>query len=169
MNLGFGNRSRPSPLNGGTRILGGFCRGRDRELLADSEENGGAQCASPNSARLGVRGLWSLFPVAAAACLILVFSGSVRGDWQDEVGFQALQDAGSQVDPSILAGGIWVALLTTAVGLAVAMPTALILSWFESRMDAERVLAGKALRTILAPTGQAAAAPDVAAGAAIHA
>ncbi len=65
--------------------------------------------------------------------------------------FQALQDAGSQVDPSILAGGIWVALLTTAVGLAVAMPTALILSWFEARMDAERVLAGKAIRTTLAP------------------
>lgn len=69
--------------------------------------------------------------------------------------FQALQEAGAQVDPSILAGGIWVALLTTAVGLAVAMPTALLLSWFESRMDAERVFAQTALRTILAPTGDA--------------
>ncbi len=65
--------------------------------------------------------------------------------------FQALQEAGAQVDPSILAGGIWVALLTTAVGLAVAMPTALALSWFEARMDADRVLAQTALRTILAP------------------
>ena len=45
--------------------------------------------------------------------------------------FQSLQEAGSQVDPSLLAGGIWVALLTTAVGLAVAMPTAMVLSWFE--------------------------------------
>jgi len=65
--------------------------------------------------------------------------------------FQALQAAGAQVDPSILAGGIWVALLTTAVGLGVAMPTALALSWFEARMDADRVLAQTALRTILAP------------------
>ncbi len=65
--------------------------------------------------------------------------------------FQALQEAGAQVDPSILAGGIWVALMTTAVGLAVAMPTAVVLSWFEARMDGERVLAQKALRTILAP------------------
>lgn len=65
--------------------------------------------------------------------------------------FQALQDAGSQVDPSILAGGIWVALLTTAVGLVVAMPTAVILSWFESRMEAERILADRAIRTILSP------------------
>ena len=34
--------------------------------------------------------------------------------------FQAMQGAGAAVDPSVLAGGIWVALLTTAVGLAVA-------------------------------------------------
>jgi biopolymer transport protein ExbB len=65
--------------------------------------------------------------------------------------FQALQEAGAQVDPSVLAGGIWVALLTTAAGLAVAMPTSVVLSWLESRMDADRVLAQKALRTILSP------------------
>lgn len=65
--------------------------------------------------------------------------------------FQALQEAGAQVDPSILAGGIWVALLTTAVGLAVAMPTSVILSWFEARIDADRVLAQKALQTVLSP------------------
>lgn len=67
--------------------------------------------------------------------------------------FQALQAAGAQVDPSILAGGIWVALLTTAVGLVVAMPTAVVLSWFEARMEAERLIADRALRTILAPAG----------------
>jgi len=67
--------------------------------------------------------------------------------------FRALQEAGAQVDPSILAGGIWVALLTTAVGLAVAMPTSVALSWLEARMDADRVLAQKALRTALAPSG----------------
>lgn len=66
--------------------------------------------------------------------------------------FQSLQDAGAQVDPSILAGGIWVALLTTAVGLAVAMPTSLILSWFETRMERERVLAERAVHTVLSPT-----------------
>ncbi len=76
--------------------------------------------------------------------------------------FQALQDAGSSVDPALLAGGIWVALLTTAVGLAVAMPTSLVLSWFDSRMEKERVFAEKALTTILAPIN---AAPQ---GAAAH-
>ncbi|WP_116599091.1 MotA/TolQ/ExbB proton channel family protein [Primorskyibacter marinus] len=111
------------------------------------------------------RGFRLLDSVAQLAPLLGLF-GTVLGMIS---AFQALQDAGAQVDPSILAGGIWVALLTTAVGLAVAMPTALILSWFEARMDAERVLAGKALRTILAPTGRTAELQDVAAGAAIHA
>ena len=85
--------------------------------------------------------------------------------------FQALQEAGAQVDPSILAGGIWVALLTTAVGLAVAMPTALVLSWFEARMDADRVLASKALHTILSPEGRSepAAQAGEAATEALHA
>lgn len=77
--------------------------------------------------------------------------------------FQALQAAGAQVDPSILAGGIWVALLTTAVGLAVAMPTSVVLSWLESRMDADRVLAQKALRTILSPQGHQEMTPPHAA------
>lgn len=65
--------------------------------------------------------------------------------------FQALQDAGDQVDPSILAGGIWVALLTTAAGLAVAMPTSVALSWLESRMDEERAFAGHAISVVLTP------------------
>ncbi|MWB79078.1 MotA/TolQ/ExbB proton channel family protein [Pseudooceanicola sp. 216_PA32_1] len=71
--------------------------------------------------------------------------------------FQALQDAGAQVDPSVLAGGIWVALLTTAVGLAVAMPTSVVLSWFEARMDADRVLAQKAVHTVLSPGARSSA------------
>lgn len=49
--------------------------------------------------------------------------------------FQSLQQAGSQVDPALLAGGIWEALLTTAVGLAVAMPVIAILNWFERSID----------------------------------
>ncbi|WP_413699597.1 MotA/TolQ/ExbB proton channel family protein [Psychromonas sp. KJ10-10] len=36
--------------------------------------------------------------------------------------FQKMEEAGNQVDPSVLSGGIWQALLTTAVGLAVAIP-----------------------------------------------
>ncbi|PLX44014.1 MAG: MotA/TolQ/ExbB proton channel family protein [Hyphomicrobiales bacterium] len=52
--------------------------------------------------------------------------------------FKALQEAGSQADPAVLAGGIWVALLTTAVGLAVAIPVSFILYGFESLVERER-------------------------------
>ena len=46
--------------------------------------------------------------------------------------FRTLQSAGSTVDPSLLAGGIWVALLTTAAGLALAIPLSLFLAWLET-------------------------------------
>ncbi|MEP3054260.1 MotA/TolQ/ExbB proton channel family protein [Ascidiaceihabitans sp.] len=93
------------------------------------------------------RGFRFLDTVAQLAPLLGLF-GTVLGMIE---AFQALQDAGSSVDPSLLAGGIWVALLTTAVGLAVAMPTSVVLSWFEARMTAERVFADQALNTIHTP------------------
>ena len=65
--------------------------------------------------------------------------------------FQALQDAGDSVDPSVLAGGIWVALMTTAAGLAVAMPTSLVLTWLETRAEAERALADSLIRRAFCP------------------
>lgn len=99
------------------------------------------------------KGFRLLDSVAQLAPLLGLF-GTVLGMIS---AFQALQEAGAQVDPSILAGGIWVALLTTAVGLAVAMPTSVVLSWFEARMDADRVLAQKALHTILSPEGRRSA------------
>jgi len=52
--------------------------------------------------------------------------------------FQALQEAGNRADPALLAGGIWEALLTTAAGMAVAIPASAALTWFESVIDAVR-------------------------------
>ncbi|QBF30454.1 MotA/TolQ/ExbB proton channel family protein [Thalassococcus sp. S3] len=95
------------------------------------------------------RGFRFLDMVAQIAPLLGLF-GTVLGMIE---AFQSLQEAGSQVDPSLLAGGIWVALLTTAVGLAIAMPVSAALSWFEARMDAERALADHALRRVLFPSG----------------
>ncbi|UWQ43558.1 MotA/TolQ/ExbB proton channel family protein (plasmid) [Leisingera aquaemixtae] len=46
--------------------------------------------------------------------------------------FQALQAAGARADPALLAGGIWEALLTTAAGMAVAIPASAALTWFEA-------------------------------------
>lgn len=93
------------------------------------------------------RGFRFLDTVAQLAPLLGLF-GTVLGMIE---AFQSLQGAGSSVDPSLLAGGIWVALLTTAVGLAVAMPTSMVLAWLESRTARERVFADKALQTVLVP------------------
>ncbi|MEY8838290.1 MotA/TolQ/ExbB proton channel family protein [Cribrihabitans sp. XS_ASV171] len=93
------------------------------------------------------RGFRLLDTIAQIAPLLGLF-GTVLGMID---AFRSLQDAGSTVDPSALAGGIWVALLTTAVGLAVAIPTSMVLAWFESRMARERVFADKALRIVLVP------------------
>lgn len=49
--------------------------------------------------------------------------------------FQQLEAAGSQVDPAILSGGIWTALLTTAVGLGVAIATILAHGWLERSVE----------------------------------
>jgi len=52
--------------------------------------------------------------------------------------FQTLQESGSSANPATLAGGIWVALLTTACGLAVAIPVSVAVTWFETRLEKER-------------------------------
>lgn len=102
--------------------------------------------ASAHLARLE-KGFRLLDSIAQVAPLLGLF-GTVLGMIS---AFQALQAAGSAVDPSLLAGGIWVALLTTAAGLAVAMPTSLALTFFESRVARERTQAGTAIETVFNP------------------
>lgn len=75
--------------------------------------------------------------------------------------FRAMQGAGAAVDPSVLAGGIWVALMTTAAGLAVAMPVSALLSWLDSRVATERRMAGTVIEAALCPGMVAVAKPAV--------
>ena len=49
--------------------------------------------------------------------------------------FQALQTTGARADAAVLAGGIWEALLTTAAGMAVAIPASMALTWFDSVIE----------------------------------
>jgi len=49
--------------------------------------------------------------------------------------FMVIEQAGGQVDAQALAGGIWEAMLTTGVGLAVAIPVLLLLHLLESTAD----------------------------------
>ncbi|MFC2969867.1 MotA/TolQ/ExbB proton channel family protein [Acidimangrovimonas pyrenivorans] len=79
-------------------------------------------------ARSGLRALELISTIAPLLGLLGTVLGMIAA-------FQALQQAGARADPATLAGGIWEALLTTAAGMAVAIPAGIALSWFESIID----------------------------------
>ena len=49
--------------------------------------------------------------------------------------FVEIEGATNQVNPSLLAGGIWEALITTALGLAIAIPASAAYAYFEGEID----------------------------------
>jgi len=50
--------------------------------------------------------------------------------------FMAIERLGGKVNASVLAGGIWEAMLTTAVGLSVAIPVIMAYSYLNGKIDA---------------------------------
>lgn len=81
-----------------------------------------------SAARGGLRALDLIATIAPLIGLLGTVLGMISA-------FQALQDSGSSADPAVLAGGIWEALLTTAAGMAVAIPASMALTWFESVVE----------------------------------
>ncbi|ACT60207.1 MotA/TolQ/ExbB proton channel family protein [Hirschia baltica] len=82
-------------------------------------------------ASLGIYGLKSqisILDLIGSLSPLLGLLGTVMGMIQ---AFRAMEAAGRNVDPAILSGGIWAALLTTAAGLIVAIPVVAVSSWFE--------------------------------------
>jgi biopolymer transport protein ExbB len=79
-------------------------------------------------ARTGLRALELIATTAPLLGLLGTVLGMITA-------FQTLQEAGARADPAALAGGIWEALLTTAAGMAVAIPAGVALTWFESVAD----------------------------------
>jgi len=67
--------------------------------------------------------------VIATIAPLLGLLGTVFGMLE---AFQQMEIAGKNVDPSMLSGGIWEALLTTAAGLSVAIPIVICESWFRT-------------------------------------
>ena len=63
-----------------------------------------------------------ILEVVASLAPLLGLFGTVLGMID---AFQAMEVAGTQVNPSVLSGGIWKALLTTAAGLAIAIPVSI--------------------------------------------
>lgn len=80
----------------------------------------------------GLRGWLKPLEVIASLAPLLGLFGTVLGMIE---AFRQMEAAGNQVNPSVLSGGIWEALLTTAVGLAVAIPAVAALNWLERRVE----------------------------------
>ena len=79
-----------------------------------------------------VRSYLRIIEVIAALSPLLGLFGTVLGMIE---AFHQLEHAGTAVDPAVLSGGIWEALLTTAAGLGVAIPAIIALNWLEQRID----------------------------------
>ncbi|HSF64460.1 MAG TPA: MotA/TolQ/ExbB proton channel family protein [Paracoccaceae bacterium] len=95
-------------------------------------------------AETGLRFLDALTQVAPLLGLFGTVLGMIEA-------FQTLQAGGATVDPAQLAGGIWVALLTTAMGLGVAMPVSLFLTWAESGIAREAQAAALMAEVLCGP------------------
>ena len=103
-----------------------------------------------------LRGYLRPLEVIASLAPLLGLFGTVLGMI---AAFAALEAAGSQVDPAILSGGIWEALLTTAVGLAVAIPTVVMVNWFERSIERCQHQMESALTALLAADAAAGVGP----------
>lgn len=83
---------------------------------------------------------------------LLGLLGTVLGMIQ---AFMQLEEAGVQVDVTMLAGGIWEALITTAFGLAIAIPALAAVNWLEGIVERVRQDMGDAVTRTLGAIRQA--------------
>jgi biopolymer transport protein ExbB len=99
---------------------------QDREIL---------ETVLVHSTEEEVRGLSRYLPALATIgniAPLLGLLGTVLGMIK---AFMIIQQMGGKVNAAVLAGGIWEAMLTTALGLAVALPTMVAHSYLLSRVD----------------------------------
>ena len=113
------------------RVLESAVRcGADPAMLANDVE---AEVSRVGSAQIRnleswLRGLSSIAHLSPLLGLLGTVTGMINA-------FMRLEEAGSRVDPSILSGGIWEALLTTAFGLTVAIPAMAAFYYLEGEVD----------------------------------
>jgi biopolymer transport protein ExbB len=86
--------------------------------------------------RKNLRGLEVIATISPLMGLLGTVMGMVKA-------FNKVAQYKGQVDPSLLAGGIWEALLTTAAGLAIAIPIVIMLNYFERKVESITILLEK--------------------------
>lgn len=99
---------------------------RPREEIKEAIESAGKIEIYHLEKNLGILG------TIAAIAPLLGFLGTVTGMIR---AFIQVQSLGGNVDASVLAGGIWEALVTTAAGLAVGIPALIFYNWLQSQVE----------------------------------
>lgn len=97
-----------------------------------------------------LKGLSTIASVSPLAGLLGTVTGMIKA-------FMKIQTAGGTTNPSNLAGGIWEALLTTAAGLVVAIPSLIAYNYLSSKVNTfllEMEYSSRELINILADKGK---------------
>jgi biopolymer transport protein ExbB len=118
-------KDTPGPIAAITQA-GLLKHNRPREEIKDAIEGAAKTQVFHLERYLGILGT-----IAAIAPLI-GFLGTVTGMIK---AFMDIQNLGGNVDASVLAGGIWEALITTAAGLSVGIPALIFYNWLLSKVE----------------------------------
>jgi biopolymer transport protein ExbB len=114
---------------------------------------GNIEAAREDASRVALEELLELrrylrgIEVIAQSSPLLGLLGTVVGMIQ---AFSKLEASGAAVNPAQLAGGIWTALVSTALGLILAIVFSIVGAWFEGRVDRERSVMETALSGLFA-------------------
>lgn len=117
---------------------------KPEEIKADVQRMGSEILRNLESYLRGLAAIAHISP-------LLGLLGTVFGMIQ---AFQQLQMTGAKVDPAVLAGGIWSALMTTAAGLTIAIPVMACLYYLESVVDRIKALIQESCSEILTYHGK---------------
>jgi len=115
----------PGPIAAITRA-GLLKHDRSREEIKDALETAAESEVFHLERYLGWLG------TIAAITPLIGFLGTVTGMIK---AFLQIQTLGGNVDASVLAGGIWEALITTAAGLAVGIPALIFYNWLQGKVE----------------------------------
>ena len=122
------------------RVLIVLAEGRSREETEAAVRRAGT--AQIQRLESGLRGLELIATVAPLLGLLGTVLGMIEA-------FAEVERFGSTVDPAILAGGIWQALLTTAYGLILAIPALSVAYLLQARADEVREMMSQSVTELL--------------------
>ncbi|TSA11411.1 MAG: MotA/TolQ/ExbB proton channel family protein [Deltaproteobacteria bacterium] len=109
-----------------TALILNLSEGKKRAELIEIASAVGSQAVG------NIEGRIKILPLVVQLAPLLGLLGTVTGMIQ---AFQVIEHIGGKVNAMALAGGIWEAMLTTAFGLFVAIPTAFCHFMLEKRVD----------------------------------